>query len=78
MTLPGCSDPVVECMPVIDAIPENIPGIEFPSNLIILGSVFLKSVYTVFDWDERRVGCECSVSLQDPLNRPNNLNDSNL
>jgi hypothetical protein len=64
MILPWCKDPVVECMPLIDAIPENIPGIVFPPNLIKLGSGLLQSLYSVWDWDEKRVGRECfSVAL---------------
>jgi hypothetical protein len=60
MMLPWCSQPVIECMPLVDSIPENIPEIEFPTDLMILGSPFLKNVYAVFDWNKRRVGCEFS------------------
>lgn len=32
------------------------PGFEIPEDLLVLGGAFLKKVYSVFDWDERRVG----------------------
>ena len=58
MTLSWCDEPVVECLPLIDSLPESLPGVEDPSSFILLGSEILKTVYSVFDWDEKRVGCE--------------------
>ena len=56
LTMPWCREPVVECLPLIEAFPEHAPGFEIPKDLLVLGGAVLKNVYSVFDWDERRVG----------------------
>lgn len=60
MALPWCREPVIECLPLIQAFPDQVPDFEIPQDLLLLGGAFLKSVYSVFDWDKRRVGCEYS------------------
>ena len=55
---PECVDFGVQCLPAIDSIPEwGLPD-GLPKNFIIIGSSFLRKVYSVFDWDQKTIGCE--------------------
>lgn len=55
-----CQHPVKECWLLIEEAPNRA---DWPRDLIILGTAFLKNVYTVFDWDRRSVSCELSPIL---------------
>ena len=46
------------CMPFIEGLDPR-HELVLGNKTIILGEAFLKSVYSVFDWDKREISCEC-------------------
>ncbi|KAE9376509.1 acid protease [Stipitochalara longipes BDJ] len=52
----ACPDPIEECVLMIDSFPPpRGRDEEFPEDFVILGSSFLKKVYSVYNWDEQTI-----------------------
>lgn len=51
----ACVHPVHECWLMLESRPDRV---EFPDDLIILGTSFLKNTYALFDWGKKSISCE--------------------
>ena len=55
---PECVDFGLQCVPMIESTPNwGLPE-GLPTDFIIVGTSFLSTVYTVFDWDDRSIKSE--------------------
>jgi hypothetical protein len=59
----ACPIPIEECVLYIDSLPPPGGRDEFPEDLIILGTSFLKKVYSVYNWDEQTISCRLKAAI---------------
>ena len=62
-----CPAPIEECVLVIGSLgpPEGPEG--FPEDLVILGTAFLKKVYSVYNWDEQTISCKWRAAIDQTI-----------
>jgi saccharopepsin len=58
-----CPIPIEECVLFIDSLPPPGGHNEFPEDLVILGTAFLKKVYSVYNWDEQTISCKLKAAI---------------
>jgi saccharopepsin len=62
----ACPIPIEECVLYIDSLPpRGGRGDEFPEDLVILGTSFLKKVYSVYNWDEQTISCKLKAATDE-------------
>jgi hypothetical protein len=61
----ACPVPIEECVLSIDSFPPHGGhGDDFPEDLVILGTSFLKKVYSVYNWDEQTISCKLKATTE--------------
>jgi saccharopepsin len=58
-----CPIPIEECALIIDSFGPPGGRDEFPEDLVILGTSFLKKVYSVYNWDEQTISCKLKAVI---------------
>jgi saccharopepsin len=59
----ACPIPIEECALYIDSLPPPGGRDEFPEDLVILGTSFLKKVYSVYNWDEQTISWKFKTAI---------------